>query len=48
MKAAPPMTRSGPIRAAIFSSLSTPFCRETTAVVACRSGGSRSTATSVS
>lgn len=38
MYAAAPTTRSPPTAAASFSSLSTPFCSDTTAVLSCNSG----------
>ena len=48
MKAAPPRTCSAPTAAESFSSLSTPFCSETTAVSSPSSGASRAAADSVS
>jgi non-ribosomal peptide synthetase component F len=48
MKAAPPSTWSGPTARASFSSLSTPFCSDITAVPSPNSGPSRAAAGSVS
>ena len=46
MKAAPPITWSSPIARASFSSFSTPFCSDTTAVPSPTSGPSRAAAAS--
>ena len=48
MNAAPPITWSSPTARASFSSFSTPFCRDTTAVPSPTSGPSRAAAASVS